>query len=299
MEEKYLVWHISGGLGKNVASTALISDLKNKYSDRKLIMVVSWPEVFLNHIDIDKVYQLGQTPYFYENYIENKDTIIFKQDPYDTTGHISKTNHIIKSWCEILGLEYKNQQPYIPINYSQLGLINMWKNPKPTLLLQTTGGPSIPSTNNLPSPYDWTRDLPIEISQTIIAHFSSQYHILHITRPGGYFLEGVERLEQKLTNSELVSLIAYSSKHIFIDSSLQHISAALNISSIVFWIGTSPKVFGYKLHNNIVANLPKRANQLINSYTFDYNFTDNHHECPYMSINEMFNMKETLEKLGN
>jgi uncharacterized phage-like protein YoqJ len=47
MEEKYIVWHIQGGLGKNIAATALISDVKKKYSDRKLIMVVSWPDVFL------------------------------------------------------------------------------------------------------------------------------------------------------------------------------------------------------------------------------------------------------------
>ena len=59
------------------------------------------------------------------------------------------------------------------------------------------------------------------------------------------------------------------------------------------------KVFGYKLHNNIVAKLPKRANQLINSYTFDFAFDYNINECPYMSINEMFDVNETLNKLGN
>src|SRR6056300_1804375 len=46
--DKYVIWHIQGGLGKNVAGTSLIGELKNTYPDRKLIMVVSWPEVFLN-----------------------------------------------------------------------------------------------------------------------------------------------------------------------------------------------------------------------------------------------------------
>jgi hypothetical protein len=27
-KEKYLVWHIEGGLGKNIASTALLSSIK-------------------------------------------------------------------------------------------------------------------------------------------------------------------------------------------------------------------------------------------------------------------------------
>ena len=59
--EKYLVWHIQGGLGKNVASTSLIGDLKKRYSDRKLVMVVSWPEIFLNNKGIDRLLHMGHT----------------------------------------------------------------------------------------------------------------------------------------------------------------------------------------------------------------------------------------------
>ena len=32
--EKFVVLHIEGGLGKNIAATALISPLKKKYPDR-------------------------------------------------------------------------------------------------------------------------------------------------------------------------------------------------------------------------------------------------------------------------
>ena len=56
-------------------------------------------------------------------------------------------------------------------------------------------------------------------------------------------------------------------------------------------------LFGYKVHNNLVAKLPKRANQLINSYDFDYQFHDNVHECPYMGVNEIFDLKEVLNNL--
>ena len=43
---KYVVWHIQGGLGKNVAATSLPKTIKETYSDRKLIIVASYPEVF-------------------------------------------------------------------------------------------------------------------------------------------------------------------------------------------------------------------------------------------------------------
>ena len=48
-QDKNLIWHIQGGLGKNIAATALIGDIKKKYSDRKLILVVSHPEAFLSN----------------------------------------------------------------------------------------------------------------------------------------------------------------------------------------------------------------------------------------------------------
>lgn len=300
MKEKYVIWHIQGGLGKNIAATALISDVKKKYSDRKLIMVVSWPDVFLNHPDIDKVYPLGQHPHFYEAYIENKDVLVFMHEPYSQTGHITKQKHLLENWCDLLGIGFTNQQPRIVINYAQNKLVLNWKRPKPILLLQTTGGPLFPQPNQtLDTPYAWTRDIPIEISQSIVNQYSFKYHIIQITRNGGYNLQGVERIDNQISNIELFSLVAASQKRILIDSSLQHAAAAFGLPSTVFWIGTSPKVFGYNLHNNIVAKLPKKANQLINSYIFDFQFNNNINECPYMSINEMFNVKEVMKKLGN
>lgn len=300
--EKYVIWHIQGGLGKNISATALISDIKKKYSDRKLIMVVSWPDVFLNHPDIDKVYPIGNHPHFYETYIENKDTLIFMHEPYHQTGHITKKKHLLENWCDLLGIEFKNQQPNIFINYAQNKLALKWAREKPILILQTNGGPFIPQLDphtNKPqvNPYAWTRDMPLEIAQSIVDKYSKDYHIIQITRQGGYGLQGVERMDAQMSNIELFSLIAASRKRILIDSALQHVSAAFGLQSTVFWIGTSPKVFGYKLHNNIVAKLPKKANQLINSYTFDFQFDNNMHECPYMSINEMFDIKEVMNNL--
>lgn len=45
---------------------------------------VSYPEVFINHPDIHRVYRIGMTSYFYDDYIKDKDTIVFKHEPYFT-----------------------------------------------------------------------------------------------------------------------------------------------------------------------------------------------------------------------
>ena len=295
MEKKYVIWHVQGGLGKNIAASSLTKDIKEKYKDREFILVCSFPEVFLNDPNIDKVYQMGNHPYFYENYIENKDVIIFKHEPYDQTGHITRKKHLIENWCDLLDIKYTKQQPYFPVNYPQNKLSLQWIRQKPILLLQNTGGPFI--SENKPIPYEWARDLPIELAQTLVDKYSSKYHIIQISRQGGYPLQNVERIDTPMSNMELFSLVGASEQRILIDSCLQHAASALKLPSIVFWIGTSPKVFGYNLHKNIKAKLPKRANQLINSYTFDYQFSNNNHECPYINVEEMFDINRILKDL--
>lgn len=302
--EKYLIWHVQGGLGKNVAATALCKDIKEKHPDRMFILVCSYPDIFVNNPYIDRVYNLNSLSYFYETYIEDKDVIIFKHEPYDQTGHITQSKHLIENWCDLLDITYTQQQPFIYINYAQKELIHTWSRPKPILLLHTSGGPftSFPNpdgTSKPLSPYSWSRDLPIDLSSAIVKKYSELYHIIQITKPDGYQLQGVERLDTPLSNIELSSLVFSSEKRILIDSCLQHIAAAFGKASNVFWIATSPKTFGYSIHNNIQVNNPQRANQLMYSYTFPYQFDNNLHECPYNTINDMFDIPQVLDSLGN
>jgi hypothetical protein len=88
---------------------------------------------------------------------------------------------------------------------------------------------------------------------------------------------------------ELFSFLAAYNKRLLIDSSLQHASAAFSFPSIVLWISTYPEVYGYNIHTNMKAKSPQNKNKLINSYLFDYAFTDNQFECPYFDALEMFN----------
>ena len=292
-KEKYFIWHIQGGLGKNIAGTSLVKSIKQTYPDRKLIMVTSYPEVYLNNADVDRVYQLGQSPYFYQDYIEGKDVIISKHEPYHQTDHITKKKHLIHNWCDLMNLEYTGQTPVIIPNYPQSMLVGLWNRPKPIMVIQTCGGPMEGQKYS----YSWTRDIPIEIAQEIAKKYSQQYHIIKVTRPDGYFIDGVERLDQRMSNIELFSLLAVAQKRVLIDSSLQHAAAALNQKSTVLWVGTSPKVFGYNIHTNIEAKLPQIANQLIGSYTFDYQFENNIHECPYMNVKEIFDIDKILNSI--
>ena len=113
MKSKYCIFHLQGGIGKHIAATAVAKCIKNNHPDRKLIVVCVYTDIFINLPFIDRVYQLGNTSYFYQNYIENQDSILFHQEPYFTTDHIHKRLPIIQTWCKMYGLEHKGETPEV------------------------------------------------------------------------------------------------------------------------------------------------------------------------------------------
>ncbi len=296
-KEKFLIWHVQGGLGKNVAATALLPALKSKYHDRKLIVVASWPEVWMNHPVVDRLYHLGVTPHFYEDYIMDKDTIVYKHEAYDQTAHIQKSQHLIHNWCDLMDLKYDEETmiPSVIINYAQQHLVQRWMRDKPTMVLHTNGGPF----QGQKYPYNWCRDIPIEISQQIVDKFSEHFHIFHVCRKESLPLNGVERIDEPMSNIELFSILGNSAIRVLNDSCLQHAARAFQLPSTVLWIGTSPKVFGYKFHNNIVAKNAITANQTLQSYMFDYQFDNNIHECPYTTYEEIFDPNVVIRNIQN
>ena len=228
------------------------------------------------------------------DYINEKDSLIFKHEPYFTEDHIHKKLPLIQNWCKLLNLEYGGERPELVFNLRQQQVgINKWQRQKPVMVIQTNGGP----LNEQPYPYSWTRDIPIDIAQQIVNSFKEYYHIIQICRHEANALQGVEVVKDPMSNMELFSLLLLSQKRLLIDSCLQHAAAALGLQSTVLWVGTSPKVFGYNIHNNIQAQLPNTV-KLPDSYLFDYNFNGMVHECPLFDTN-IFNINEIIESLKN
>ena len=292
MEKEYSIFHIEGGLGKHVLATAVAKCIKNNHPNRELIIVCAYPEVFLNLDYVDRVYRIGMTPYFYDDYIKDKESLIFKHEPYFTSDHINKKLPLIVNWCKLLGLEYNGEQPFLSFNLRQQQIAHAkWTRDKPVMVIQTNGGP----LQEQPFPYSWTRDIPFDVAQKLVDHFSKYYHIIQICRDKSNVLNNVEAFFESMSNMELFSLLAYSQKRILIDSCLQHASAAMGLQSTVLWVGTSPIVFGYNLHNNIIATLPTTV-KLPDSYLFDYNFNGTVHECPMFDTN-IFDINEIIESL--
>jgi hypothetical protein len=298
MSKKYSVFQIQGGLGKHIAATAVAQAIKNNHPDRELVVVCAWPELWANLPFVYRVYPLGQTQYFYEEFVEDKDSLIFAQEPYYTTTHVNKTHPLVESWCKTLGLEYNGEKPTLKINPEQRKAIKNFYEPKfegkPFLLIHTNGG-----LYNNERPYSWARDMPFDVACKVADHFSDTHFIMQVTRQNSEKIPDVFVRSEPLTNTELVGLLELTDKRLLIDSSLQHAAAAFELPSTVLWNATSSVIFGHKLHNNIQAKQkPKRS--LPGSYLFDYQFDGNENEFPYEEedLGDLFNVDEIIKSLG-
>ena len=101
MNDKNIIFHVEGGIGKNIMATAVAKAIKKKNPDRDIITISSWPAIWFNNPNVERFYQLGNTPYIFEDYIRDKDTLIMKQEPYHHHGYINKKVHCIQAFVRL------------------------------------------------------------------------------------------------------------------------------------------------------------------------------------------------------
>ena len=294
---KYSIFHVQGGIGKHVAATAVARAIKNNYPERQLIVVSAYPDIFINLDFVSRSYQLGNTNYFYQNYVQDKDSILFHHEPYYTTNHIHKRKRLIENWCDLYGLKYNGESPIIKFNKLQFDVSKkFWHRNKPLMVIHTNGGMMTTDAK----PYSWTRDMPEEVAQELVNHYSKEYHIYQVTKINSPKLRGAEAIfatqQQSLSLMELFSILLHSKKRILIDSCLQHAAAAMKRKSTVLWNGTSPKVFGYDIHDNICTDIPYNF-KLPGSYLFDFDFNGNEVEYPFTEETKLYDIEKIIKSV--
>lgn len=296
---KYSIFHVQGGLGKHIAATAVAQVIKKCHPDRKLIVVCAWPDIFTNLDFVDRVYILGNTQYFYQEYVQDKDSILFYHEPYFTTNHIHKRKPLIENWCDMYGLEYNGERPSLKFNRLQRDLAkDFWSagENKPIMVLHTNGGLMTTEAK----PYSWTRDMPEDVGQALVDYYKKDYQIYQVTKVNSPKLNGAKHVfatqEQSLSVMEYLSILVHSKKRVLIDSSLQHAAEALRKPSTVLWNGTSPKVFGYRIHDNIETEIPYDF-KLPGSYLFDFDFDGPEVEYPFTEDQQIFDVDKIIESV--
>jgi hypothetical protein len=296
-DPKYVIAQCQGGLGKHVIFTAFLQVVQKAHPTSKIIVVCAWPELFASLPFVHRVFPLGNTQYFYSEYIEDQNSMIYAQEPYFWPTHINKTHSLIETWCLMYGLKYDGEQPVIKINAEQKKAIRNFYEPKfegkPFLLIQSNGGLF---TNE--RGYCWSRDLPFDVATKVANHFKKSHFVMQLTRPSSPKIPDVFVRNEQLSNVELAGIVELSDKRLLIDSCCQHMAAAFGLQSTVLWNATSSTIFGHKLHTNIQAKeKPKKS--LPGSYLFDYQFDANENEFPYEDedLGELYNIDQIIASL--
>jgi len=292
--DKFAIFHIEGGHGKNILATAVLRALKKQYPEYKFIIITPWDAPWLYNPDVYRVYNFGQIPYFYDDYIkDNPHTKIFRSEPYHQENHILQKKHLTETWTDMFNVNYDGYQPKIYLNPREVEIARDKIKPdgRPIMLLQTHGG-----GGQQYSKKSWARDLPIQIAQSLVDHYVKKYRILHIRREDQPALKNTELLQ--LPHRELYAVFPLSEKRLFIDSFSQHTAAALGLNSTVCWISNKPEIFGYAENNNILpkAKLINQFNKL--SYLEQYDITGQVQQFPYDDIN-VFDINEIVKAIDN
>jgi hypothetical protein len=291
-KDKFIVFIINGGAGKNVMATAVVKALKKTNPDSKIIVVTAWKEIWLYNPNVYRTFVFGQTPNFYLDYIKDKDVKICSLEPYATTDYILKNRNLIEIWCNLVGATYDGEKPELFFNSREVeyaaNKFNL--NNSPIMLIQTNGG-----GGNQSNKVSWMRDMPLYIANDIVNLYKKNHRILHIRRDDQLPINGVEQFKGNLR--ELMVLINYSNKRLFIDSVGQHIAAALGKSSTVLWIRNEPSVLGYSIHDNIVTKVEDEIDVLQDSFLEPYDITGNVYQCPFKEGTKLFDLEEIVKSL--
>lgn len=297
-ERKYSIFTHQGGLGKSIAATAVAQAIKNNFPERELIIVTPWPELWVNLPFVYRVFGLGATSYFYEEFIRDKGSLIFGNEPYFTSTHVNMELPLIESWCKMYQIEFKGEKPMIRINSEQRKAIRNFYEPKfegkDFMILHTNGG-----LYQNEKPFCWQRDMPFDIACKVAKHFQQKgMFVMQITRPTSPKIPNVFVRNEQLSQTELCGLLELTSKRLLIDSCLQHASCALDLPATVLWHGTNPKLFGHSIHTNIRAK-EKPRKPLPGAFLFDVSFDGNESEWTYEEGDEkdLFNVDEIIDSL--
>ena len=301
MKKKHIVFHIDGGMGKNIAATAVVEAMKKKYPEHDILIVTAWEEVWFNNPNVFRIFKFGSLPYFFEDYIDNddvEDLVIFRHDVYFHPDQILEKQQIIQNWCDMFDIPYDGELPklFLTPREIQVGseILKLHQDKRPIFLIQTNGG--APNGNSLQS---WMRDMPLDMAQeTVNRYINKGFRCLHVRTDNQPALQNVENVTLPLR--DLFAVILHSKVRFLVDSFVQHLCTAFQLPSTVIWIGNKPHVFGYGVHDNIVSKKEHDHEFLKFSYLNKYDISGMPSQCPYNTYQDLFDydvILKSLEKL--
>ena len=272
---------IHGGIGKNIAATAVVRSL-HKRSGEKPVIITGWPDVWHANPHVERVWQMGRMAHFYDAYYSNGNpSELVQVEPYRHPDYVAKRRHLIDVWCEQLGIEWDGQPPELLPGRSDEQVVQQYlkRFKKPVLVFQPFGGPGAKPPGTKPQMQ--RRDLFPATAEELAKRLSEEFAVLHAKAPKQPEIPGTSPLADRL--GVVLAAIRQADAVLAIDSFVQHAAAAFGKRAVVLWRGTSPTCLGYSLHGNLepAHPCPTPFCHRPNSFLFDQAPGGGPWQCPY------------------
>ena len=303
---KRLVIGLSGGLGKHVAFTALLPKLKETYEE--IYIGTPYASVFAGNPHVTKVNPFMNGD-FYKNVMCQDDTLLVSADPYDHQDFVKKKIHLLEAWaqfCEIkvgnvmdLTTEiYLTEQEKYNVDRAKHEVNKVSKDKY--ILIQLNGGqsPLNYQENQNQAQFDFSKEgtirfYPFDYYVGLVKALKKKYPGHTIIRYGLSNEPVPIDIDQDIMTLAMplgdfktyYELAKKAAAIVCIDSSLQHITAGIK-KSVVIWGQTAPEHFGYNFHKNL-------RNEKRSTYAYFRPFGD-----PYDNV-AFPNPDEVIEVLKN
>lgn len=250
--KKRVVIQMEGGLGKQVALSALVPYFKERYEQVEVLS--SYPAVFMNNPNVHRVLAYN-TPYAYEEYFKDADDIVYPCG-YRDSDFRKRRIHLLEAACNSINIPYdKTMAPALYTTETEKMIITDAINKLGNfIILQSHGSrtPGGPKTPNI-----MAKDFDIHKMEEIVKQIKSLYPqltIINFSLPDEVEIAGTVKMD--FNWPIWFGLVENCETFIAIDSSLQHMSAAYNKKGIVLWGATNPNCFGWSHNVNLEGRCP-------------------------------------------
>ncbi len=287
---KTKIFWATGGMGKVIASTAIIELLKKENPNDKLIVITPHPLVFKNNPYIDEIFNIKDVNKAYQKYF-NKDSQILVREPYNEPSFISGKENLLKTWSKMYGLDLNNTSPQLFFEVGELDKYEkLFKSDKPIFVIHPFGGGT--------KEYNWVRDIHPNSAQNLVDFISKSYTVYQIKSREQRLLKGAIPAEQNVR--KIAALLKMADKRLLIDSFSQHLSASLRLKSSVCWYMTQPLSYGYPINNNIVINHSQTKKYKPFTFTVPQgvNLSEPLELCPYDSPQNLHSLDKIIKELN-
>jgi hypothetical protein len=250
--KKRVVLQMEGGLGKQVALTALVPYFKERYEE--VIALSSYPDVFTNNPMVYRAISYN-TPFAFEEYFKSADDIFYPCG-YRESDFRKRRIHLLEAACRCIGIPYdESMKPSLHLTETEdLAIKDLTDKLGNFIIIQAHGAhaPGTPMSTNI-----MAKDYNLDKMETVVKGIKKLYpsiSIINYSLPNEVEIAGTIKMDYNWPI--WFGLMRECETFIAIDSSLQHMSAAFDKKGIVLWGATNPNCFGWKHNINMEGACP-------------------------------------------